>query len=304
MKIVAIILTRNEEKHLARCIASIRKITDHIVVIDCFSSDSTIDIARALGVRITQHQWRNYSNQFNWALSQLDLDTEWVIRIDADEVLTTELIKEIRCKLPKLGADIHGVYCGRRIIFLGNCIRYGGLFPIRVLRIFRYGHGQCENRWMDEHIKVVGSTADFQGDIVDENLNSLTWWVDKHNSYASREAVDLLNLQYHFMPHDSVAKLYGGKQTGIKRWIKEYIYARIPLGLRALVYFFYRYVVRLGFLDGRVGAIFHFLQGFWYRFLVDAKIFEVKRYMVTHKVDVKEAIEKVLDIRLADLNLS
>ena len=106
------------------------------------------------------------------------------------------------------------------------------------------------------------------------------------------------------MPHDSVAKLYGGKQTGIKRWIKEYIYARIPLGLRALVYFFYRYVVRLGFLDGRVVAIFHFLQGFWYRFLVDAKIFEVKRYMVTHKVDVKEAIEKVLDIRLADLNLS
>jgi hypothetical protein len=122
--------------------------------------------------------------------------------------------------------------------FQGRLMRHGGIFPVRVLRLFRLGRGQCENRWMDEHIKVAGPTVDFKGELIDDNLNSLTWWTDKHNKYASREAVDLLNLQYHFMPHDSVASLRGGKQAGVKRWVKEVVYARLPGGFRAFAYFF------------------------------------------------------------------
>ena len=99
--------------------------------------------------------------------------------------------------------------------FQGRLIRHGGVFPVRVLRLFRHGCGQCENRWMDEHIKVAGPTVDFKGELIDDNLNSLTWWTDKHNKYASREAVDLLNLQYHFMPRDTVASLRGGAQAGV-----------------------------------------------------------------------------------------
>jgi hypothetical protein len=152
---------------------------------------------------------------------------------------------------------------------------------------------------MDEHIKVAGLTADFQAELIDDNLNTLTWWTDKHNKYASREAVDLLNLQYHFMPHDSVASLRNGKQTGVKRWIKEVIYARLPGGFRALAYFFYRYVIRLGFLDGKAGTAFHFLQGFWYRYLVDAKVAEVRRYMHEKDVDVVTAIDWVLGVKLS-----
>jgi len=134
--------------------------------------------------------------------------------------------------------------------------------------------------------------------MIDDNLNSLTWWTEKHNKYASREAVDLLNLEYGFMPHDSVASLRNGKQTGVKRWLKEEVYARLPGGFRAFTYFFYRYVIRMGFLDGQAGTAFHFLQGFWYRYLVDAKVFEVKRYMRDTNANIVVAIDKVLGVKL------
>jgi glycosyltransferase involved in cell wall biosynthesis len=298
MTLTAVILTFNEEQHLARCIDSIREIADKIVVADCFSTDGTVEIARANGARVLQREWINHATQFNWALTQLDADTDWVLRIDADEYLTPSLIAEIKERLPSIASEIEGVYCSRRMTFQGKLIRHGGVFPVRVLRLFRHGRGQCENRWMDEHIKVTGPTVDFRGELVDDNLNSLTWWTSKHNNYASREAVDLLNLEFCFMPHDSVANLRGGKQAGVKRWIKEVLYARLPGGFRAFAYFLYRYVIRLGFLDGQAGTAFHFLQGFWYRYLVDAKVSEVKRYMKENKVDVVAAIDYVLNIKV------
>lgn len=300
MKTTAIILTLNEARHLPRCLASLKGVADQVLVADCFSTDDTLRIAEAHGARVVQREWLNYASQFNWALTQLDadLDTDWVLRIDADEYLTPELAAEIQALLPRVGPEVDGVYCERRMTFQGQLIRHGGVFPIRVLRLFRYQRGECENRWMDEHIKVAGPTVDFRGELIDDNVNSLTWWTDKHNKYASREAVDLLNLEYGFMPHDSVAQLRGGSQAGVKRWLKERVYARLPGGFRAFAYFVYRYVIRLGFLDGQAGTAFHFLQGFWYRYLVDAKVAEVKRCMRDDGCDVKLAIERVLGVRL------
>lgn len=298
MKLVAIILTFNEELHLDRCIASLQGIATEVVVADCYSTDGTLAIAEAQGARVIQHEWVNHASQFNWALTQLQPDTDWVLRIDADEYLTPELVGEIKARLPGLGPGVDGVYWGRRMTFQGRLIRHGGVFPVRVLRLFRYGRGQCEKRWMDEHIKVAGSTVDFAGEMIDDNLNSLTWWTEKHNKYASREAVDLLNLEYGFMPHDSVARLRGGSQAGFKRWLKETVYARLPGGFRAFAYFFYRYVLRMGFLDGQEGAAFHILQGFWYRYLVDVKVAEVKRYMRISGADVVTSIQQVLEINV------
>lgn len=298
MKLVAIILTLNEARHLQRCLASLAGVADSVLIADSFSTDDTLCIANEHGARVVQHPFTNHATQLNWALTQLDADTDWVLRIDADEVLTPTLAAEICTRLPGIGPEIDGVFCGRRMTFQGRLIRFGGLFPVRILRLFRAGRGRCENRWMDEHIKVTGLTVDFQNELIDDNLNSLSWWTAKHNSYASREAVDLLNLEYGFMPHDSVARLRGGSQAGVKRWLKETVYARLPGGLRALAYFLYRYVIRLGFLDGRVGATFHVLQGFWYRYLVDAKVAEVKRHMQATGCDVTTAIERVLSIRV------
>lgn len=298
MRLTVVVLTFNEEVHLARCLTSVSSVASEVVVVDSFSTDNTLAIARDFGARVLQHRWVNYATQFNWALTQLDASAQWVLRIDADEYLTPALEVEIKNELPRVAESVNGVYCGRSMTFQGRLIRRGGVFPVRVLRIFRQGLGQCENRWMDEHIKVVGMTGDFSGEIIDDNLNPLTWWTDKHNKYASREAVDLLNLEYKFMPHDTVASLHGRGEAGMKRWMKEQVYARLPCGFRAFAYFIYRYVVRLGFLDGQAGTAFHFLQGFWYRYLVDSKVIEVKRYMRDRDVDIAIAVERVLGLKL------
>jgi glycosyltransferase involved in cell wall biosynthesis len=298
MKIIAIILTFNEELHLARCIDSIKFFTSKILVIDSYSTDLTAEIALQKGAIIYKRKWVNYANQFNWALTQVDPEIDWILRVDADEVVTKELANEISLKLPQVKQNIDGIYINRSIIFQSQLIRYGGLFPLKVIRIFRNGRGECENRWMDEHIKISGKTENFNGLIIDHNLNNLTWWIEKHNKYSSREAVDLLNLEYHFMTHDTVAGLKGWGEPKIKRWLKEYFYSKISLNIRSILYFIYRYIVCFGFLDGKNGFTFHFLQGFWYRYLVDAKIQEVKAYSHKNNVNIRIAISDVLNIKI------
>lgn len=298
MSLTVVILTKNEERHIGRAIGSVMDVANRLYVIDSGSTDRTVEIARAAGARVLVHPFVTQAQQFNWALDQLPADTAWVLRLDADEVVTEALSTEIQAQLARLPSSVAGVYVSRRMTFLGRPIRWGGLFPVRVLRLFRHGRGRCENRWMDEHIIIEGETANFQGEIVDDNLNSLTWWTEKHNAYASREVVDLLNLEYAFMAHETVADLRGGHQAGVKRWLKEQVYARLPGGARAAAYFVYRYIFRLGFLDGKEGTAFHVLQGFWYRYLVDMKLHEVKSHMRSNNVGVVTAIREVLGIEV------
>ena len=298
MTLTVVILTFNEERHISRAIDSICEVAQHVVVVDSGSSDQTVSIAKSLGADVITNNWVNHATQFNWALGQLPDHTEWVLRLDADEITTPELANEIAVFLEQVQEGINGAIVSRRMTFLGRKIRHGGVFPIRILRLFRHGKGRCEDRWMDEHIIVEGATAELKGEIIDDNLNSLSWWTEKHNGYASREVVDILNLEYDFMPVESVADIRSGQHAGMKRWIKENIYSRLPGGFRAFAYFFYRYFLRLGFLDGKEGLAFHFLQGFWYRFLVDAKLFEVRKYMREEKVDAVKAIKKVLSIEV------
>jgi hypothetical protein len=220
------------------------------------------------------------------------------MRIDADEVLTPELVEQIKEVLPKVDTKTNGVSCIRKITFQGKLIRFGGVGKNRVMRLFRYGFGQSESRWMDEHIKVEGQAIALSGAIIDDNLRSLAWWIEKHNGYSSREAVDLLNLEYQFAQQNSVAAL-SNSSIGLKRWIKENIYAKLPGGARSLVYFTWRYVFMLGFLDGSRGTQFHFFQALWYRYLVDCKVAEVKRHMKDHQVGATVAVKNVLGIDLS-----
>jgi len=296
LTLTVVILTKNEERHIARALGTVKAIADTCVVVDSGSDDRTVELAEAEGAKTLVHPFITQAQQFNWAIDQLPDDTEWVLRLDADEVLSPALVAEIQEGLASLPPGTQGVYVSRRMHFLGRRIAWGGVFPVRVLRLFRHGHGHCENRWMDEHIIVDGGTAEFSGEIVDDNMNSLTWWTEKHNSYASREVVDILNHEYRFMPQETVANLRTGQQAGVKRWIKENVYARLPGGFRAFAYFFYRYIMRLGFLDGKEGAAFHVLQGLWYRYLVDAKLYEVRLYMQRNNVDAVRAIRDVLGI--------
>jgi len=300
-QVVGLVLTLNEELHLDRCLTSLRQVCDHIVVVDCYSKDRTLEIAAKHGAFVLQHAWTNHSTQCNWALDQIHErwpETPWVMRLDADEYLTEALTREIQERMPSLSSDLAGVYLRRRMAFQGRLIRHGGVFPVRIMRLFRNGQGRSENRWMDEHILIDGNTAEFKHEFIDDNRQSLTWWTQKHNRYASFEAIDILNREYRFMQSESAARLTGGGRTGMKRWVKEEVYWRMPSGLRALMYFLYRYVIRLGFLDGREGTAFHALQGLWYRYLVDQKVEEVRRAIRTQAIDARAAIRRVLDVEL------
>jgi glycosyltransferase involved in cell wall biosynthesis len=293
--VTVVILTRDETLHIDRAIRSVAGFASEVLVIDSGSTDDTVALALAAGARVETNPWINYATQMNWGFGQVAPDSQWVMRLDADEIVSPALADEIRDKLAGLGPDVDGVHLGRRMSFMGDVIRWGGLFPIRVLRLIRNGRGRCENRWMDEHLIVDGATADFSGEILDDNRKPLSWWTDKHNSYASREVVDLLNLEFGFLAQDTIADVTGG-QAGVKRWLKEHLYARLPGGLRAGIYFLYRYVLRLGFLDKPGGRAFHVLQGFWYRYLVDMKLHEIRRYMRQTGATPEDAILEILGV--------
>jgi glycosyltransferase involved in cell wall biosynthesis len=282
-------------------------LTPNIVVVDCFSTDHTVEIAQSFGATVLQRAWDgSHSTQVNWALDQLGqlpIQTKWVMRIDADEVLTPELVSQIKSTLPTVGSQINGISCIRKMTFQRKLIRFGGVGKNQVMRLFRYGFGQSESRWMDEHIKIKGQTVALSGAMIDDNLRSLAWWIEKHNGYSSREAIDLLNLEYQFTQQDSVAVLsLSNSSIGLKRWIKENIYAKLPGGARSLAYFTWRYVFMLGFLDGNRGAQFHYFQALWYRYLVDCKVAEVKRYMKENQVSPSVAVKNVLGIDLVPLS--
>ncbi|MFO8126188.1 glycosyltransferase family 2 protein [Yoonia sp.] len=288
--LTVIILTKDEARHIARAIASVRALADRIVVVDSGSTDATVQIAQEHGAEVLFHAWTNHAVQFNWALDQIRDAPGWVLRLDADEVVTPVLAAEISAGLP----DVDGCYVGRGIKFMGYLVRHGGVFPVPTMRLFRNGKARCEARWMDEHIVVDGLTTHLRGQIIDDNLNPLDWWVAKHNAYASREVVDVLNREHGFLP--DAGDLPGAGAAAMKRWLKLHLYAHLPAGLRAGGYFVYRYVFRLGFLDGPQARAFHVLQGFWYRYLVDAKLAELRRHMSATGASPIAAIRDVLDI--------
>jgi glycosyltransferase involved in cell wall biosynthesis len=288
--LTVIVLTFNEEIHLARCLRSLHGVARRVVVVDCFSTDGTVALAQAQGAEVVQHAWVNHSVQVNWALDNVPIDTQWTMRLDADEVVTPELAAALNSRLPSFADSVMGLTVNRQIHFLGRWIRHGSIYPIHTLRVWRSGHGRCENRWMDEHMVVHGEIAHVNGDIADINLNNVTWWTTKHNQYASREAVDLLMHRDGKDTEADTARL--NFQAGVKRWMKQKVYARLPLGLRALLYFLYRYFLRLGFLDGWQGLAFHFLQGFWYRFLVDVKVHELEALMQTRGLTLAQAVRQ------------
>lgn len=290
-RLTVIILAQNEAIHIARAILSVRDVADQVFVVDSGSTDATVQIARRHGAKVLRHGWVNHAVQFNWALDQITQAGGWVLRLDADEVINQTLADEIKAGLPE---DVHGFYIGRSIKFMGQMVKHGGVARTPTLRLFRNGSGRCEALWMDEHIVVSGTTAHLRGQVIDDNRQPLDWWVQKHNAYASREVVDVLNAEFAFTPCAGV--LAGQGRASVKRWVKRRIYARLPVGLRAGAYFLYRYVLRLGFLDGAQARSFHVLQGFWYRFLVDAKLGEVRRYMAANRATPEAAIANVLGI--------
>lgn len=280
-----IILTYNEEINLEKCLKSIRDWVEDIFIIDSYSKDKTLEIAKKYGAKIKQRLFDDYATQFNWGLDNLDIKTEWVMKLDADEWITPELRDELIKKLPSAPVDVSGFMIKRRVYFMGRWIKHGGIYPTWILRVWRKNKGRMEARAMDEHTVISGGRVErLKNDFVDENRKGLSWFIEKHNKYANREVKDFIK-KYLEKKKDKAEGSLGGGQIERKRWLKENVYYRLPPFLRPYFYFMYRYFIRLGFLDGIPGLIFHVLQGFWYRFLVDSKIYEEARK--TRNVDRK-----------------
>ncbi|KEO72587.1 spsA [Anditalea andensis] len=292
------ILTYNEEIHLGRCLENVKLLTDKIFIVDSFSTDGTQKIAEEFGANFYQNKWENsHAKQLNWALENLPLETPWILRVDADEYLTPELIQEIAQKLPTIDENVSGITLPLRRIFLGRHIKKGGTARIKLLRLFRKGKVISEQRWMDEHMQVLsGEIIDFENEFADDNLNHIIWWSAKHNGYAVREAIELLDLEYEFLEKRDQHHFQLNEEASAKR-TRKLSYAKKPLFIRAFAYFIYRYIFKLGFTEGKEGFLWHFLQGWWYRTLVDTIIFEVKKTCGNNPEEIKSYFSKKYNIR-------
>lgn len=278
LSITAIVLTFNEEVHIARCLERLRPLVDRIVVVDSFSTDQTVEIARAFDVEVLQRTWKNPADQLNWALEAVQVRTDWVLRLDCDEYLEPGLQAALRRRLPRLPADITGLEFRLKVLFRGRFIRFGGYYRTWLPRLWRRGAARIEQRWMDERavlthgraIRLVG------GDLVDASLKDIDWWTAKHNRYATLHMVDFVSREFGLAPVDRSVETGVNGQGRFKRFLRDRVYAGAPLYLRAVLYFLQRYILRLGFLDGRQGFVWHVLQGFWLFVLIDAKIEEAR----------------------------
>ncbi len=273
-----IILTYNEEVNVECALESVKDWTGEIIIVDSFSTDRTLDICRKYTDKIYEHPFENHGKQVNWALDHVPVENNWILQLDADESITPELARELCDLLPALPENVTGLYLKRRVYFMGRWIRHGDFYPIWLLRIFRKSKARNEEFEEDRVVLLEGKALRAKHDFIDYNRRGLSLWIDKHNLWAINEMRDMLALSREGEgPTFSIKPRLFSSQDERRRWIKKHLYSRHPLFLRAFLHFFYRYVLRLGFLDGREGLIFHFLQGCWYRFLVDAKIFEARK---------------------------
>lgn len=267
-----VILTYNEELHIARAINNIKAIADKIIVLDSYSLDKTVDIARELGAEIIFRKFDNYKDQRQFAIDYCKSITQWMFFLDADEYLLPETKQEVRSVIQNSN-EVVGYYLNRRAIFMGRWLKHGGYYPCSLLRLFKPNFATVESE-INEHVVVSGKIGKLKNDFVDANLKNIASWTEKHNMYTTREAEMLWN-QKNNAPKNKKINLR--IQADRKKWIRTHIWNDMPLFFRPFIYFIYRYFFRLGFLDGKEGFIYHVLQGGWLWFLVDVKYTEMKK---------------------------
>ena len=270
-----VVLTFNCADIIAQTLVQARRIDPQPFVVDSFSTDAT---AEQVG---TQAQWvqrafKNYGEQRNWAIAQVAPDCDWQLHLDADEVLDDAAVRDILAVLEQGDQSTHQAYLLRRVdYFMHRELRHSGVNPWH-LRLFRSGHGACEDRLYDQHFVSDRPAGRLKGCMHDKNALTLSDWTARHNRWSDLEVTELLKGQPHGPSASRLQGRLGGDPRERTRWLKG-LYYRLPGGLRSTAYFVYRYVFKLGFLDGREGLYFAFLQALWFRMLVDAKVMEARR---------------------------
>lgn len=265
-----IILTKNEEVNLPDCLKSIAGFAKRVVIVDSGSTDKTIEIARKYGADVYVHKFENYACQFNWAIDNTEISTKWTFRLDADERLTPALCKELEFLMMKHNNDsINGVTMEAWLYFMGRRIKHG-CHNKRKMMLFKTGVGRIENRKMDEHTILLEGTVVYAKErFIHYDFKDMTHWINKMNWYATREMQDY----FEFMDGKS-SSIKGDSTISMTRKKKFGVYYKFPMFIRSNLLFFYYYIFKLGFLDGKEGFVYHYMYHRWYRTLVDAKILE------------------------------
>lgn len=271
-----IILTFNEEQHLPRLLNSIAGLNAPIFILDSGSTDDTLKIAESFGAMVKFHPFENHPKQWDYALNNFEVQTPWVIGLDADQIVTPELLQLLINFNDETYGNVEGIYFNRKNIFKGKWIKHGGYYPKYQLKMFRYGMGYSDlNENMDHRFIVAGNTTIWKkGHILEENLkeNEIRFWIDKHNRYSDLVANEEIERMKNLRKQTIKPKLFGDPYQRTA-YLKS-MWWKLPRFLRPFIYFTYRIIFQLGFLDGRTGILFHFLQGFWFRLIVDVKIAE------------------------------
>jgi glycosyltransferase involved in cell wall biosynthesis len=270
MEPVVVILTFNSEASIRETLTRAAQVTNQIFVIDSGSTDSTLEIAMSEGVTCLHHAFISYGEQRNWAISAVaERSHAWQLHLDADEALTDGLIDEIR-GLPVQPA-FDGYLIPRYVKFLGRVLKHN-LAPTYHMRLFAPGMGACEKRKYDQHFVCFGSVGKLLNSVIDDNRMPLTEWTRRHNLWADAEVQELL-------AETSGAEVRikaFGNAIERRRFLRS-VYEKFPLFSRPFFLFVHRYILGRGFLDGKEGLIFCVLQTFWFRFLIDAKLYELQR---------------------------
>lgn len=272
--LAVVILTCNEELNIAQALESVVGWADNLFILDSGSTDRTVEIARQYGCAVSQNKFENYAKQRNHALDHLPIRNDWVLFLDADEWLPLEIKNEISERLASSPME-NGFTLNRRMIWMGRWIRRG-YYPSLIVRLFRHGKGRCEDRAVNEHLIVEGPVGRLHNDFIHDDKKGVTEWTAKHNGYAAREALELLNAHPSPGYRGIDARLFGS-QAQRKRWLRYKVWNRLPPLVRPFIYFFYRYVLMGGFLDGKEAFIYHFLHALWYPMLIDIKYLELRR---------------------------
>jgi glycosyltransferase involved in cell wall biosynthesis len=264
-----LILTRDEEANLPQALASVTGWASAVFVLDSGSTDRTMEIAKVQGAKVFTHAFENYASQRNYALKELPIETEWVMFLDADEWLPEDLKSEITAVVASRPRE-NGFFVAYKLMWMGKWIRRG-YYPTWLMRLFRNATAVCGERGVNEHVQVEGETGYLKHPFIHEDRKGISSWIEKHDRYADLEAKLLLE-----RGRGGAGRL-AGSQAQRKQWIRANVWYRLPPLVRPFLYFFYRYVLRGGFLDGRAGLSFHFLQALWYQMLIDIKYLEMKK---------------------------
>ncbi len=275
-----IILTYNEEMHLPRLLQSVEKLEAPVFILDSGSTDNTLSIAESFGAKVLIHAFENHPRQWDFALSNFDIQTPWIIGLDSDHIVSPELFLLLeQFQSQALPNDVNGIYFNRKNYFKGKWLKHGGYFPKYLLKMFRNGKGKSDlNENMDHRFIIEGKSIIWkEGYLLEENLkeSNIAFWIAKHNKYSDLVAQEELERRKRLRTQSVSASFWGSPDERIA-WLKQ-IWWKMPLFIRPFLYFFHRYFIQLGILDGTRGFIFHFLQAFWFRLVVDIKMYEYLR---------------------------